>query len=100
MGRLNEAPLAVFAQVGTASSLGGHGVPVDAQVLKPGALAYDMMYGAGAKPFMDWASSHGAVPRDGLGMLVAQAAEAFLIWRGVMPPAKQVLDELRVHLAA
>ncbi len=83
---------------GTASSLGGHGVPVDAQVLKPGALAYDMMYGASAKPFMDWARAHGAVPRDGLGMLVGQAAETFNIWRGIMPPAKQVLDELRVHL--
>jgi len=85
---------------GTASSLGGHGVPVDAQVLKPGALAYDMMYGAGAQGFMDWARAHGAVPRDGLGMLVSQAAEAFFIWRGVMPPVGQVLAELRAKLAA
>ncbi len=83
---------------GTASSLGGHGVPVDAHVMKVGALAYDMMYGADAKPFMEWASAHDAVPRDGLGMLVSQAAEAFNIWRGIMPPTKQVLDELRVHL--
>lgn len=83
---------------GTASSLGGHGVPVSAHVLAPGALAYDMMYGAAAKPFLDWAHSHGAVPRDGLGMLVAQAAEAFAIWRGVMPPAAQVLGELRAHM--
>jgi len=83
---------------GTASSLAGQGVPVDARVLAPGALAYDMMYGAAAKPFLDWARSHGAVPRDGLGMLVAQAAEAFAIWRGVRPPAAQVLAELRVHM--
>ncbi len=83
---------------GTASSLGGHGVPVDAHVMKPGALAYDMMYGAGAKPFMDWASANGALARDGLGMLVSQAAAAFNIWRGIMPPARQVLDELRLHL--
>jgi shikimate dehydrogenase len=83
---------------GTAMSLNGAGVPVSAQVLKPGALAYDMMYGPGAQAFMDWASSHGALPRDGLGMLVGQAAEAFLIWRGVMPPAAQVLAELRVRL--
>jgi shikimate dehydrogenase len=62
---------------GTASSLGGHPVPVDARVIKPGALA-----------------------RDGLGMLVCQAAEAFFIWRGIMPPARQVLDELRAGLAA
>lgn len=83
---------------GTASSLGAHAVPVDAQVLSPGALAYDMMYGAAARPFMDWARAHGALPRDGLGMLVGQAAKAFFIWRGIMPPAKQVLSELRVHL--
>lgn len=80
---------------GTASSLSGAGVPVGEHVLKPGALAYDMMYGPGAQGFMDWATQHGAVPRDGLGMLVEQAAEAFLIWRGVRPPSGQVLAELR-----
>jgi shikimate dehydrogenase len=84
---------------GTATSLNGAGVPVSAQVLKSGALAYDMMYGPGAQAFMDWASSHGALARDGLGMLVGQAAQAFLIWRGVMPPAAQVLAELRTRLA-
>jgi shikimate dehydrogenase len=80
---------------GTATSLSGAAVPVAARVLKPGALAYDMMYGPGAQGFMDWARAHGAQPRDGLGMLVEQAAEAFLIWRGVRPPSGQVLDELR-----
>ncbi|MCM2341574.1 shikimate dehydrogenase [Rhodoferax sp.] len=79
---------------GTASSLSGAAVPVAARVLKPGALAYDMMYGPGAQGFMDWARAHGAQPRDGLGMLVEQAAEAFLIWRGVRPPSAQVLAEL------
>ena len=80
---------------GTATSLSGAAVPVAARVLKPGALAYDMMYGPGAQGFMDWARAHGAQPRDGLGMLVEQAAEAFLIWRGVRPPSAQVLTELR-----
>lgn len=84
---------------GTASSLGGGGVPVDARVLKPGALAYDMMYGPAAEGFLRWAREHGAVGRDGLGMLVEQAAEAFLIWRGVRPPSAQVLAELRQELA-
>ena len=79
----------------TASSLSGAGVPVPASVVRPGALAYDMMYGPAARGFMAWALEHGAVPRDGLGMLVEQAAEAFLIWRGVRPPSAQVLAELR-----
>jgi shikimate dehydrogenase len=84
---------------GTASSLSGGTVPVDARVLKPGALAYDMMYGPAAAGFLQWARDHGAVGRDGLGMLVEQAAEAFLIWRGVRPPSAQVLAELRRELA-
>jgi shikimate dehydrogenase len=84
---------------GTASSLSGAGVPVPASVLKPGALAYDMMYGPPAQGFLQWAAEHGAIGRDGLGMLVEQAAEAFLSWRGVRPPSAQVLAELRQELA-
>jgi shikimate dehydrogenase len=83
----------------TASSLAGAGVPVPGSVLKPGALAYDMMYGPAAQGFLQWAREHGAVGRDGLGMLVEQAAEAFLVWRGVRPPSGQVLAELRQELA-
>lgn len=83
----------------TASSLSGGAVPVAASTLKPGALAYDMMYGPAAQGFMTWAREHGAQPRDGLGMLVEQAAEAFVVWRGVLPPSQQVLAELRATLA-
>lgn len=83
---------------GTASSLAGTGVPVAPSVLRPGALACDMMYGPAAEGFLRWAAEHGAVGRDGLGMLVEQAAEAFLIWRGVRPPSAQVLEELRREL--
>jgi shikimate dehydrogenase len=61
-------------------------------------LAYDMMYGPAAQGFLTWASEHGARPRDGLGMLVEQAAESFFIWRGVRPPAGQVLAELRAAM--
>lgn len=83
----------------TASSLSGAGVPVPASTLKRGALAYDMMYGPPAQGFLRWAHEHGATPRDGLGMLVEQAAEAFLIWRGVLPPSQPVLAELRAVMA-
>jgi shikimate dehydrogenase len=83
---------------GTATSLTGAGVPVPPTVLRPGTLAVDMMYGPAAQAFMDWAARHGAVPRDGLGMLVEQAAGSFAVWRGVRPPAAQVLAELRQML--
>jgi shikimate dehydrogenase len=79
----------------TAGSLSGAAITLDPRLLKPGALAYDMMYGAAAQGFTDWARAHGAVPRDGLGMLVEQAAESFLFWRGVRPPSAQVLKEMQ-----
>ncbi|MBH1988343.1 MAG: shikimate dehydrogenase, partial [Burkholderiales bacterium] len=85
---------------GTAASLSGSGVPVGPQVLRPGALALDMMYGPAAQAFLDWARQHGAVPRDGLGMLVEQAAESFFVWRGVRPDTRPVLCELRAMVDA
>jgi len=84
----------------SASSLGGAAVPVSASVLRPGCLAYDMMYGPAAQPFLDWAAQHGARGRDGLGMLVEQAAAAFALWRGVRPQGAPVLAELRASLGA
>lgn len=83
----------------TAASLQGAGIPVPASVLRPGCLAYDMMYGVAAAPFLAWAQQHAALGRDGLGMLVEQAAESFALWRGVRPPSQQVLQELRAVLA-
>jgi shikimate dehydrogenase len=79
----------------TSTSLSGVSLALPANLLKPGALAYDMMYGPAAQGFLDWARALGAQARDGLGMLVEQAAEAFYIWRGVRPPSAQVLKELR-----
>ncbi len=84
---------------GTSVSLSGGGVPVGPEVLAPGALAMDMMYGPAAAPFLEWTRQHGAVARDGLGMLVEQAAESFEIWRGVRPDTSQVLAALRQQLA-
>ncbi len=84
----------------SASSLAGAGVPVAPDVLKPGTLALDLMYGPAARPFLDWAAAHGAIGRDGLGMLVEQAAGAFELWRGVMPQTPPVLAALRAKLAA
>lgn len=83
---------------GTASSLSGGKVPVSSSALKPGALAVDMMYGAAAAPFLSWAAEQGAQARDGLGMLVEQAAESFSLWRGVRPATAPVLAHLRDEL--
>ncbi len=84
----------------SSSSLSGAASPVAASVLHTGTLALDLMYGPAAQGFLNWAQAHGATPRDGLGMLVEQAAESFFLWRGVRPPAAQVLAELRAVIAA
>jgi shikimate dehydrogenase len=51
------------------------------KVFKSQSFAYDMVYGK-VTAFMQQALSQGAHVSDGLGMLVEQAADAFLIWRG------------------
>ena len=97
-----EAPGDCFDIVinASASSLQGAASPVPASTLGAGALAVDLMYGAAAAPFLGWARGHGAQARDGLGMLVEQAAEAFLLWRGVRPLTAPVLQALRAEVAA
>jgi len=84
----------------SASSLQGNPSPVPQLALRPGALAVDLMYGAAAEPFLAWAREAGATARDGLGMLVEQAAESFCLWRGMRPLTAPVLQALRAGLAA
>ena len=84
----------------TAASLQAAVPPLPPGTLRPGALALDMMYGAAALPFLRWARAQGAVARDGLGMLVEQAAEAYFLWMGVRPSTFQLLTELRREVDA
>ncbi|MCG2575519.1 shikimate dehydrogenase [Dechloromonas sp. XY25] len=84
----------------TSASLAGDSLPLPSGLFAAGSLAYDMMYGKGETPFLCLAREQGAAHRaDGLGMLVEQAAEAFLVWRGVRPATGALLAELRAGLA-
>lgn len=85
---------------GTSASLQGELPPLPTSVLAAGAQAYDMMYGAAPTLFLQWAAHHGASCRDGLGMLVEQAAEAFFLWRHCRPDSAAVLTLLRQQLTA
>ncbi|MBZ2207743.1 shikimate dehydrogenase [Massilia soli] len=82
----------------TSASLAGDLPPIPAETFCQETLALDMMYGKQPTVFMQFAGSHGARVRDGLGMLVEQAAEAFTVWRGVRPETPAVLEQLRASL--
>ncbi len=86
----------------TSSSLSGAlPLPNNANIFAPDALAYDMMYGKQPTTFMTWALRQGASRvADGLGMLVEQAAESYVQWRGVLPKAAPVIAQLRAELAS
>lgn len=82
-GLTDESPLSLKATV---------------NVFVPSSFAYDMVYGK-TTAFMQQALQRGARVSDGLGMLVEQAADAFLLWRGAQLASaidpRAVLAELR-----
>jgi len=84
----------------TSASLFAELPPVPATVFGDDALAYELVYGKGLTPFLRLAQNAG-VRRlaDGVGMLVEQAAEAFLWWRGVRPDTKALIQKLTIPLA-
>jgi shikimate dehydrogenase len=92
-----DAPFDVVINA-TSASLAGALPPVPALTFCQDTLALDMMYGNKPSVFMTFAAAQGARTRDGLGMLVEQAAEAFAIWRGVRPPTQQLLSDMRSRL--
>ncbi len=80
----------------TSSSMNDELPPLPKGIFTAGALAYDLMYGKGLTPFLKFAQSQDAAKlADGLGMLVEQAAESFLVWRGVRPDTRPVIDMLK-----
>ena len=81
-----------------ATSAGLHDLapPLPEAAFASGSLAYDMVYGRDT-PFLQLARKCRADTHDGLGMLVEQAAESFLLWRGVRPDTGPVLAALRAR---
>jgi len=78
----------------TSAGLSGELPRLPQGLFRPGALAYDMVYGRDTE-FLAMARAAGAATSDGRGMLVEQAAESFLVWRGVRPDTRAVLAALR-----
>ena len=57
-----------------------------AGLLRPDAVAYDVIYSPRETPFLIQARQRGLRAEGGLGMLVGQAALSFQIWTGVAAP--------------
>jgi shikimate dehydrogenase len=80
----------------TAASLQADLPPLPQGVLAAQTVCYDLAYGHTATRFVSWALEQGAKRAFmGTGMLVEQAAEAYLLWRGVRPQTAPVLAALR-----
>ena len=79
----------------TSAGLDGEVPPFPESIITPDVVCYDLSYAMTDTPFVSWARQHGAdQAHQGWGMLIEQAAESFLIWRGVRPETVP----LRAHL--
>jgi shikimate dehydrogenase len=79
----------------TSASLYGELPPLPPRLFAVESVAYDIMYGGGHTPFLQFAKQQGAARlADGIGMLVEQAAESFFLWRGVRPKTELLIEKL------
>lgn len=84
----------------TSSGIGGEVPTIPSSLIHSRVYCYDMFYQKGNTPFLNWCEQHGAKScADGLGMLVAQAAHAVLLWHGVLPETAPVIAALKKELA-
>ena len=83
---------------GTSASLQGEMPEMPAGLVGEESICYDMAYGRGPTPFTSWAKAlHASRTTKGWGMLVEQAAESFLLWRGIRPDTAPALEALAQH---
>ncbi len=94
MTNLGEAQFDIVINA-TSASIQNSALNLPPNLFAADSLAYDMMYGKGVTNFMAEAARQGSITCDGLGMLVEQAAEAFYVWRGVMPQTAGIISAMR-----
>ena len=73
--------------------------PVDAAMIKPSAVVYDLIYTPAETRFLREARARGCETINGETMLVAQGAEAFHLWAGVRPDMELMKRTLREELS-
>jgi len=91
-------PTSSFDLVINATSAGiGEVPPYPESAISDRTYCYDLSYGLTPTPFSSWAARKGAAHSVmGWGMLVEQAAESFLLWRGVRPDTQKVLKQISI----
>ena len=96
---IDSIPLQTYDLVinATSAGLSGHTAAVDCSILSLARACYDMQYAKGSDtPFIAYCKSLGLNNvSDGFGMLVAQAAHSFHLWRGVMPDFVVIYEQLK-----
>lgn len=85
--------------VGMAGAGAAGEVPFDPSVLHEGQVVVDIVYHPLDTPLLAAARSAGAHTVDGLGMLVHQAAAAFLRWTGHPAPVDAMAEAARLALS-
>lgn len=79
----------------TSASLTSDLPPIRGNLLANNASCYDLAYSQIPTAFVEWGLvNHASKSIDGLGMLIEQAAEAFLLWHGIRPETKEIFDLL------
>jgi shikimate dehydrogenase len=85
----------------TAAGLSHELPPLPSSVLAAASVCYDLSYARSTLRFLEWAQQLGVARCfSGAGMLVEQAAESFLLWRGIRPETASVIAELIAQTAA
>ncbi|GAB4141617.1 MAG: shikimate dehydrogenase [Cyanobacteria bacterium J069] len=86
---VNTTPMGMHPHI-HASPLG----PEPGFMLKPGAIAYDLIYTPNPTQFLQQAAALGATPISGLEMLVQQGAAALRLWLGQEVPVEVMRQAL------
>ncbi len=82
----------------TSASLSDDLPPIPDGILIPSGICYDLAYANKPTAFVRWGLRQNArTSVDGLGMLVEQAAEAFLLWRGIRPITDTVINQFNAQ---
>ncbi len=88
---------------GTSAGLSHQDLEIPGSVISGNSCCYDMIYGPGVTRFNQWCQKQAECDvADGLGMLVEQAALAFMIWFGGQvhstPDTQSVIGAIRKSL--